>query len=85
MSTHVYTIRDNVASRIGPLVCFSNDEEAMRAVKHNIATGGDSIMSRSPSDFVVLRVADIDSDSGVVSSYEPVFVCAVETLLDVSK
>lgn len=57
----IYTVRDKLAGKIGPLCIFENDNVAERAFRHMVNSGQDPMLQRCSSDFEMVCLGDIDS------------------------
>lgn len=66
----VYSIRD-VKSGFRDLITEQSDEIAMRVFSH-VVKSSDGLMVSFPQDFSIYRLADFDSDSGVLTPLSPI-------------
>lgn len=66
MKQSIYCVRDNLASRIGPLCIFENDDVAQRAFSEMVNSGKDAMLSRCSKDFEMVRLGDIDITTGEI-------------------
>ncbi|WGL31301.1 nonstructural protein [Dipodfec virus UOA04_Rod_868] len=77
MNYFMYSIRDNLSGFMTP-VLEQNDAIAMRnfAMACDSAKKAQSLMSWRPSDFSLYRIASFNSDTGVLTPFNPVeLVC----------
>ena len=69
------TIRDAKANSCGVPVCFSTEDEAVRAFC-DLLSDGDTLMGKHPGDFALIMIADYFQDNGVISPLkDPVILC----------
>lgn len=66
----MYSVRDCKVDFSAPFVS-GNDQAAIRSFALAV-NSGDSMLSDSPSDFDLYKVAEFDSASGVITSVVPV-------------
>lgn len=64
MKKYVYAIRDNKLGSFGIPVLIENDAVAIRQFGDIITNGGDSVMTKHPSDFTIYRLGEFDSNTG---------------------
>lgn len=71
----MYTVRDNLAHRIGAITCYSSDDEAQRALTVSLQQSKDQFMVRCAKDFSLVRIGEIDMSTGAILSDSMVLVC----------
>lgn len=80
MKKSIYTILDEKSQNIGPLFVSENDNVAERSVVSGVSR--DSLAARFPADFALLRLADIDIQTGAVTPCTvPVLVKKLDELI----
>lgn len=73
MKQSMYTVLDEKAGKIGPVFLCNSDDEAERMV--SIALEKDSLVTRYPADFALLRLGDIALSTGIIEPHAvPVLV-----------
>lgn len=78
MKFGMYSIRDVLTGFMSP-VLEQNDASAMRNFRVACEQPGSSLMFNRPGDFSLYRIAEFDSDSGVlVPVVPPEIVCLGE-------
>lgn len=81
MNKSIYTILDEKASSIGPLLICENDEVAERLVRSSF-TDHNSLVCRYPADFALFRLGHIDTCSGAIDAHgRPVLVNKLDVIL----
>lgn len=80
MKRSLYTILDEKAQTIGPVWIATSDSEAERVVKASI--GDNTLMSRYPADFCLIRLGDVDMQTGAITAASvPVLVAKLDVLV----
>lgn len=80
MKQSIYTVRDKLAGKIGPLCIFENDDVAERAFRQMVNSGQDPMLQRCSSDFEMIRLGDIDSTGEIIPTM--VLVASAFEVLD---
>lgn len=80
MKQSIYTVRDKLAGKIGPLCVFENDDVAERAFRQMVNSGQDPMLQRCSADFEMVRLGDIDSTGEITPTM--VLVASAFEVLD---
>lgn len=80
MKQSIYTVRDKLAGKIGPLCIFENDDVAKRAFRQMVNSGQDPMLQRCSSDFEMVRLGDIESTGQITPTM--VLVASATEVLD---
>jgi len=70
----LYVIRDRVANmKMGNPIIVENDRVAARLFM-DIVADKDSVLSKHPTDYEIVRVADVDRNGLILEKYEPILI-----------
>lgn len=81
MKQYLYTMRDNLAHKIGSISVFESDDEAERALRMVIAQGKDPMLVRCAKDFSLISIGSIDTSTGQILDHNMRLVCDVIEIL----
>ena len=79
MKFGMYCVKDAKTGFMTPVV-EQNDAAALRNFSHAV-NQFDSIMHDSPNDFSIFKVADFDTDSGIIAIPNPILVADASEVL----
>ena len=79
MKLGLYCIKDAKTGFMTPVV-EQNDASALRNFSHSVNLP-DSLMSFTPNDFALYKIADYDTDAGIVSIPCPMLIADASEVL----
>lgn len=79
MESRLYSIRDRKVGFMAPVI-DTNDETARRNFSMAVINR-DSLYMAFPDDYDLYFVGTFDSESGLVSPVDPVFVCSARSCI----
>lgn len=82
MKYGIYSIRDKLAGYMS-LTLEKSDAIATRGFTTLVNTS-DTVLSANPGDYDLYKVGEFDSESGVIESCVPSFVCSGGSVFDSS-
>lgn len=81
MKQYLYTMRDNLAHKIGTISTFDSDAEAERVLRMVIAQGKDPMIVRCAKDFSLISIGSVDSSTGQILDHNLRLVCDVTEII----
>lgn len=81
MIKNVYAIRDSVANNFAPPFVMDSDALATRAFR-NLSSNQNSDVALNPSDFMLYKVGQYDTEAGTLIPVAPVVVSTLSKMED---
>lgn len=67
----IYSVFDKKVQKYGPLMSFPNDTMCIRAIEMDM-NNSNCVIGAYPFDFCIVRVADFDDSTGIVTPLDMV-------------